>query len=60
MEYKEDIYKLYLNYMKSIEARKEYGDKYGDTEELIKMYEKKLEDLIKPKKILSLEREKYE
>jgi hypothetical protein len=40
--------------------RKEHGDKYGDTEELIKNYEKKLEDLIKPKKILSLEREKYE
>ena len=40
--YKEDLLQLYLNYLKSLEIRKEYGDKYGDTDELIKMYEKKL------------------
>lgn len=33
------LYKLYLY---ALEERKRYGEKYGDTEEIIEMYEKKL------------------
>ena len=40
--YHEDLLELYRNYLYSLEYRKEYGDKYGDTDELIKGYEKKL------------------
>lgn len=50
MEYKENIEKLYLNYMRALEIRQKHGDKYGDTEEMIKLYEKKLEKILKPKK----------
>lgn len=38
-----NIFELYLNYLFALEERKEYGDKYGDTLELIEMYEKELE-----------------
>ena len=34
---------LYRNYLATLEYNKEYGNKYGDTKELIEMYEKKLE-----------------
>lgn len=34
-----DLLKIYCNYLFAIEERKEYGEKYGDTEELIRMYE---------------------
>ena len=60
MEYKENIEELYLNYMRALDYREKYGDKYGDTEEMIKLYEKKLEKILKPKKTLSLEKEKHE
>ena len=30
----------YRNYLSTLAARKEYGDKYGDTEEIVEMYEK--------------------
>ena len=33
---------IYKNYLHSLMYRNEFGDKYGDTEEIIKMYEKKL------------------
>ena len=49
-----DLLTLYRNYLFAIQERQEYGDKYGDTDELMQMYEKKL-------KIKSLEkREKVE
>lgn len=38
----QDLLELYRNYLFSLQEREEHGDKYGDTEELIKMYEKKL------------------
>ena len=37
-----DMLQVYQLYLKSLEMRREYGDKYGDTDELIEMYEKKL------------------
>ena len=37
-----DILVAYRNYLFSLQAREEFGDKYGDTEDLLKMYEKKL------------------
>ena len=33
---------LYRNYLFALQTREEFGDKYGDTDEIIKMYEKKL------------------
>ena len=38
-----DKLELYLNYLRAIQYHQEYGDKYGDTKELIEIYEKKLE-----------------
>lgn len=46
-----DLLMLYRNYLFAIQERREYGDKYGDTDELMKMYEEKL-------KIKSLEKRK--
>lgn len=37
-----DLLELYRNYLFAVQNRAKYGDKYGDTEEIIKMYEKKL------------------
>ena len=37
-----DLLMLYRNYLFAIREREEFGDKYGDTEEIIKEYEKKL------------------
>ena len=37
-----DLLELYRNYLFAVQNRAKYGDKYGDTEELIKIYEKKL------------------
>ena len=34
----------YRNYLFAIQERKEYGDKYGDTDEIIQIYEKKLQE----------------
>lgn len=39
---KKDLLKTYRNYLYSIQYRKEFGSKYGDTLELIKVYEKEL------------------
>lgn len=41
------LYKLYLY---ALEERERYGEKYGDTEEIIEMYEKKLKIKEKRKK----------
>ena len=35
-----DLLMLYRNYLFAIQEREEFGDKYGDTEEIIKYYEK--------------------
>ena len=37
-----DLLMLYRNYLFAIQEREEFGDKYGDTEEIIKYYEKVL------------------
>lgn len=37
-----DLLIIYRNYLFSLQEKEKYGDKYGDTDELIKMYEKKL------------------
>ena len=37
-----ELLTIYRNYLYSLEARKEFGDKYGDSDELIDIYEKKL------------------
>lgn len=39
---------LYRNYLFALQTREEFGDKYGDTDEIIDMYEEKLK--IKEKK----------
>ncbi len=41
-----DMLILYRNYLFALSEREEYGDKYGDTEELIEMYEMKLKNII--------------
>lgn len=38
----ENIIEIYNNYIHLIQNNQEYGDKYGDTKELIEIYEKKL------------------
>lgn len=37
-----DLLKIYRNYLFLLQNNEKHGDKYGDTEELIKIYEKKL------------------
>lgn len=37
-----ELLMLYRNYLFALQTREEFGDKYGDTDELIKMYEEKL------------------
>lgn len=39
-----NILEIYRNYLFALQEREEYGDKYGDTDEIIEMYEKKLEE----------------
>ena len=36
------LLELYRNYLFALQEREEYGDKYGDTDEIIKQYEEKL------------------
>ena len=37
-----DLLILYKNYLYALQERKEFGTIYGDTDELIEMYEEKL------------------
>ena len=37
-----DTLEMYRNYLYALQERQEYGDKYGDTDELVEMYEEKL------------------
>ena len=46
MEKKKDLFIIYSNYLHALVERREYGDKYGDTEELIEAYEKQLEKVL--------------
>lgn len=48
-EYKLNELILYRNYLFALKEREEYGDKYGDTDEIIKNYEENLN--IKVKKL---------
>lgn len=41
-----DLLKLYRNYLYSLKEREEYGTKYGDTDEIIEMYEEVLREYI--------------
>ena len=50
MKNEKDLLTLYRNYIFALQERQEYGDKYGDTDEIIKQYEEKL-------KIKSLKKE---
>jgi hypothetical protein len=42
MKEKIDKLQIYRNYLSTLATRQEYGDKYGDTEEIVEMYEKQL------------------
>ena len=42
--FKKDLLIIYKLYLYAIQERQEYGDKYGDTDELINMYEEILID----------------
>lgn len=44
----QDTLQMYKNYLYALREQQEYGDKYGDTDELIKMYEENL-NIKKPK-----------
>lgn len=37
-----DLLMLYRNYIFALLTREEYGEQYGDTDEIIKQYEEKL------------------
>ena len=39
-----NIIEIYKNYLFALQTREEYGDKYGDTDEIIKQYEDILEN----------------
>ncbi len=39
-----DLLTIYRNYLFSLQEREEYCDLYGDTDEIINMYEKILEE----------------
>lgn len=51
MENKNNLLTIYRNYLFAIEERLLYGEKYGDTNEMMEIYEKKLENILN-KKIL--------
>ena len=38
-----DLLILYRNYLYALQEQQEYGEQYGDTKELIEMYEDRLE-----------------
>lgn len=40
---KKDLLEIYKNYLYALKTREEYGEKYGDTEDIIKAYEEELE-----------------
>lgn len=40
---KDNIIEIYMNYLHAIRMHEEYGDKYGDTDDIIKYYEEKID-----------------
>ena len=40
---KDNIIEIYMNYLHAIRMHEEYGDLYGDTDDIIKYYEEKIE-----------------
>ena len=42
MENEKDLLTLYKNYIFALQEREEFGEQYGDTDEIIKQYEEKL------------------
>lgn len=46
----EELLNLYRNYIFAIKEREEYGSKYGDTDEIIEIYENKLSKVLKKDK----------
>lgn len=57
MSTKLDLMRLYLNYLFALDQRRLHGEKYGDTLELIKIYEEHLEQY-GVKKVLDKKRKK--
>ncbi len=43
---KENYLEIYLNYLRSLRIREEYGCIYGDTKDIIKYYESKIKDIL--------------
>ena len=46
---KKNLLELYRNYLFALQTREEYGDKYGDTKEIIKDYEEQLKIKVRDK-----------
>ena len=44
-----NLLELYKNYLFALQTIQEYGDKYGDTKEIIKDYEEQLKIKVKNK-----------
>ena len=42
MKNEKDLLTLYRNYIFALQERQEYGEQYGDTDEIIEQYEEKL------------------
>ena len=57
---KNDLLMLYKNYLYAMREREVHGEKYGDTEELIKNYEEELIKVTKNNKILIKKTKKHE
>lgn len=43
---KENILEIYMNYLYAIRMREEYGDLYGDTDDIIKYYENRIKEAL--------------
>lgn len=41
-KYQNNLLEFYRNYLYTLQENREYGDKYGDTDEMIKLYEEEL------------------
>ena len=58
---KQDLMQLYKLYLFALKEREQYGDKYGDTDKIMEMYEKELKNKPINKLLLkALKGNKYE
>lgn len=58
---KQDLMQLYKLYLFALKEREQYGDKYGDNDEIMEMYEKELKNKPINKLLLkALKGNKYE